>query len=698
MTRPGHRDGATRRTLGRIAAALALCVVPIRPAAAVMVSAKHVDVELVADVASAPPGGSFRLGVRFVPEKDWHVYWRNPGDSGEAPRITWTLPPGLAAGALEWPTPERIEVGPLVNFGYEGELLLAAPVTVARDVPHDAPLPLRAQAKWLVCDRDECIPGGATLSLTLPVGGGAAVAPSAARRFDARRLPAAPPSSWHVDATPDHDRVVLAVHGAPFPHGTAPFFFAADREALEASAAQTLTRLGDGFALTLTPRAAAPTTLAGVLRVGDHAYAIDTPVAAAAASGWSFGPIALAFAGGLLLNLMPCVFPVLALKALALAGLGGEARRRIRRHGLVYTAGIVVSFWALAGMLIAARAGGAELGWGFQLQSPAVIAALAGLFFWMALVLLDVVAVGGAIMGVGQHLTVGDGDRAAFFTGVLATVVATPCTAPFMGTAIGYALGQPAATAFAVFTSLGLGLACPYVLVTFVPALASRFPRPGVWMETLKQFLAFPLLATVVWLVWVASFQAGPQAVGAILMGLVLIAFAAWVGGRWSGAGARLVAGAAVAVAVLLAVMITPTAAPTPSTARADGADAAFQWEPYSAARVAELRAAGRPVFVDFTAAWCVTCQVNKKVALETTEVVDKMKELGVVAIRADWTRPDPAITRALQAFGRDGVPLYVLYTGRASDPPRILPQILTPAIVLTELAKLEPTQLRRST
>lgn len=707
-----ERSVRGRRRVARgvlLAAAIVALVTLPRAADAIMVSAKHVDVELVADAAAVAPGATFRLGVRFVPEKGWHVYWRNPGDSGEPPRIEWALPEGLTAGALEWPTPVRIPAGPLVNFGYPGEMLLAAPVTVATTVAADARLPLRAQAKWLVCDEEECIPGGATLSLTVPVGASTAAPDDVTRLFTARALPAALPADWRIAATHDGDKLKVTFHGAPFPHGGDPYFFAADREALEPSAPQPLVRGADGFTVVLTPRTAAPATLAGVLSLGDRAYEITAPVAAAsAATGRDRGasadrtplvPIALAFAGGVLLNLMPCVFPVLALKALALVGLAGEARRRVRRHGLVYAAGIVVSFWTLAGVLIAARAAGAELGWGFQLQNPTVIAALAGLFFWMALVLLDVVAVGGAIMGVGQHLTVGEGDRAAFFTGVLATVVATPCTAPFMGTAIGYALGQPAVIALAVFTSLGVGLAFPYVLVTWVPALASRLPRPGVWMQTLKQFLAFPLLATVVWLVWVASFQAGPQAVGAILMGLVLIAFAAWVGAHWRGTGARAIATAAVALAAVLAFAIRPLDAPPPSAA-GDGAHAAadFAWEPFSTARIAELRAEGRPVFVDFTAAWCVTCQVNKKVALETAEVVAKMKQLGVVAIRADWTRPDAAITRALQEFGRDGVPLYVLYTGRASDPPRILPQILTSTIVIAELEKLEPTQMRRST
>ena len=387
---------------------------------------------------------------------------------------------------------------------------------------------------------------------------------------------------------------MLAVAGLLLPAATPPtFFLADDRNALEAAEPQPADREPDGFRLTLARRAgaAAPTSLAGVLDFGDRAYAVDVPIttsapASAAVDAMPVGlmPLGLAFVGGLLLNLMPCVFPVLALKALSLAGLGGEARRRVRRHGIVYACGIVVSFWSLAGVLLAARAGGAELGWGFQLQSPTVIAALAGLFFWMALVLLDVATIGASIMGVGQHLTTGDGDRAAFFTGVLATVVATPCTAPFMGTAIGYALAQPAVTALAVFTSLGLGLAFPYVAIAFIPALASRLPRPGAWMETLKQFLAFPLLATVVWLVWVASFQAGPQAVGAILMGLVLLAFAAWtsralVGNRRpSGRDGRRRGGRRAG----------PDDHPASSAARVDrplppSPRTGFEWEPFSA-------------------------------------------------------------------------------------------------------------------
>ncbi len=675
----------------------------VAPAHATLVAAKHVQVELVADATAVTPGSDLTLGIHFIPEHDWHVYWRNPGDSGEAPRIEWTAPPGVTVGALQWPAPARLETGGVVNFGYVGETMLTAPATVAADLARRDPVTVGAHVRWLVCNREECVPGSAQLGTSIPVDGPAEPANSALFDVVRRQMPAPAPRTWQWSATAADDAVRLTVTGAPVPAVVHPFFFSDDRQAFE-PAQQTWQPDTTGGTFTLGRRTAtaAPARVAGVLDLGGRAYAVDVPLATAAAATQPttasataieprLTPLVLAFLGGLLLNLMPCVFPVLALKALGLAALGGEARRRIRRHGLDYTLGILVSFWLLAGLLLAARAAGAELGWGFQLQSPTVIAALAALFFWMALVLLDVTAIGSSLMGFGQHLTVGEGDRAAFFTGMLATVVATPCTAPFMGTALGYALGQPAVTALAVFTALGLGLAFPYVVITFVPHAARRLPRPGKWMETLKQFLAFPLLATVVWLVWVASFQAGPQAVAAILMMLVLLAFAAWARGRWSGPVARAVGTAAVAVAALLAVTIRPVEEPSSSGPGAAAASTSgLAWEAFSPARLAELRAAGKPVFVDFTAAWCVTCQVNKKVALETAEVIDKMRKLGVVPVRADWTRPDPEITRALQEFGRDGVPLYVLYSGRRDDPPRILPQILTPAIVIGELEQLE--------
>ncbi len=665
----------------RISVLVAALVAAV-PSVAGAVKAPHVDVDLVADVASIAPGRDVGVGPRFELERGWHVYWQNPGDSGEAPRLTWSLPAGFSGTDLSWPAPHRIPVGPLANFGYEGTVVLPATVHVPRDVTGS--VDLRADVHWLVCNEDACIPGHAPLSLVLPVEPTAR--PSAeAPLFAAARaaLPVAAPSTWRPSVTADGGTLALIIDGYDGALDPPPAFFPFSREAIEHAAPQPATRTSTGIRLTLVRAPSNPPlgALGGVLAVGGHAYTIAAPLAGSVIS-FDPKPLALAFAGGLLLNLMPCVFPVLAIKAFALLGLGAHDRRVARAHGLAYTAGVLVAFWALAVALLVVRAGGAPLGWGFQLQSPVVVAALAALFFWLALMLLDVTSFGGALMGIGNELATAGGARGAFFTGLLATVVATPCSAPFMGAALGYALVAPPAVALGVFTALGLGLAVPYLAITLVPSLGARLPRPGRWMDVVKQLLAFPLLATVVWLVWVASLQSGPPGVAAMLAMLVLLAFAAWVGRQWSGRVARVAVAAAVVAAVVLGGSIERADAP-PTTSAAG-------WERYSSARLAELLGARRPVFVDFTAAWCVTCQVNERLVLAQPRVRERMRALGVVPVRADWTTPDPDVTRALQQFGRDGVPLYVLYSGRADEPPRILPQVLTTDTVISELDQLD--------
>ena len=665
--------------------ALALALLPAGGRAA-PVAAAHVQVELVADSRSIQAGRDAWLGLRFVPERGWHVYWRNPGDSGEAPSVAWTVPARFAVDAIDWPAPTRLPVGPLANYGYEHEILLPARLHVPDDLAGVSAVDVRARARWLVCNEERCVPGASELPLVLPVGAGAPAPSATATLFQAirARVPTPPPSGWTIGVTADDHTLSVAVRGLPAPLDGPVLFFPFSREIVEPAAPQPVTPADGGFRLDV-PRwlqsTTIPTSLDGVLTIGERAYTIAAPVGAPGPS-LALEALALAFAGGLLLNLMPCVFPVLALKAFALIGLGGDDRRRARGHGLAYGLGVLASFWALAGVLLVVRAAGQPLGWGFQLQRPIVVAVLAGLFFWMALALLGVTTIGGSFLGVGDRLVRGGGYRGAFFSGVLATVVATPCSAPFMGTALGYALVQPAPVALGVFTALGAGLAFPYVLVTFVPAIASRLPRPGRWMETLKELLAFPLLATVVWLTWVASLQGGPHAAAAILTGLLLLALVAWTTARWHGGWSQLVAAGAVAASIAVVATIGP--AQETVQAASDG------WEPYSAARMDELRRAGRPVFVDFTAAWCVTCQVNERLVLATSAVRAKMREAGVALVRADWTNPNPEITRALQQFGRDGVPLYVLYTGREADQPRILPQILTSELVITELDQLD--------
>lgn len=669
--------------MARVFPALGVLLLPIHVLAA-PVAAPHVVVDLVSEVADVAAGHPVTLGIRFVLEDGWHVYWRNPGDSGEAPTVTWTLPSGFTAEALEWPAPVRIPVGPLANFGYEGSTLLPVTVRVPSDLRDQASVEFHARIRWLVCNEEECIPGSAELSRVLPVTAMPHPSADAPLFATARtRLPVLPPPTWRLRATREAEAFVLDVGGGALDSGDV-LFFPYDRQIVEPAAPQRLERVRGGFRLAIpwwrTGQAKAA-TLAGVLTVGERAYAIDVPIGV---PGFSLRPVALAFAGGLLLNLMPCVFPVLALKAFGLVGLAREERSRVRQHGFLYTLGVLVSFWVLAAVLLVVRAGGTPIGWGFQLQSPAVVALLASLFFWMGLVLLGVSSFGGSFVGAGNRLTSGEGARAAFFTGVLATVVATPCSAPFMGAALGYALVQPAPQALGVFSALGFGLAAPYLALTLVPALGRHLPRPGRWMETLKELLAFPLFGTVAWLVWVAAQQSGPGAVAVILTMLLLLALAVWIHGRWRYPGARALA-AAIGIAAL-GFGVVGVGRDSASVGETGG----LSWEPYSTTRLGELRRAGTPVFVDFTAAWCVTCQVNERLTLAAPTVVAKMRERGVVPVRADWTTSDPDITRALQALGRDGVPLYVLYSGRPEDPPRILPQLLTRETVISELDQLE--------
>jgi thiol:disulfide interchange protein DsbD len=420
--------------------------------------------------------------------------------------------------------------------------------------------------------------------------------------------------------------------------------------------------------------------------------AVDRPGIAGAAT--LAAAVGLALAGGLILNLMPCVLPVLSIKAIALVAHAQTTAGAMRRHGLAYTGGVLVAFGALAGLLIALRAGGAEIGWGFQLQSPLVVGALAYLLFALGLSLSGALAIGERWTGVGHRLTGRPGYAGSFFTGTLAAVAATPCTAPFMGVAVGYALTQPPLPALLVFEALGLGLALPFLALSLVPAWRRLLPRPGPWMERLKQALAFPLYASVAWLVWVVSRQAGADAVALVLAGLLLIAFASWLHGATRAtrsAGGRRAASAValgcVAGALALGLLVAPSPAP-PAAADPGGAPTLARAEPFTPARLAELRAQGTPVFVNFTAAWCITCLVNEKVALHSPAVAEAFARRGVVYLKADWTSKSPEIAALLESFGRSGVPLYVVY-GRAAEPPRVLPQILSERTIIEAVETL---------
>jgi thiol:disulfide interchange protein DsbD len=675
----------------------------------------HVEAELVAERTAIIPGQPLTVALRLVMERGWHTYWRNPGDSGLPTTLAWQLPQGASAGSIQWPTPRALPVGPLMNFGYEGEVLLLSDVSVSRDFARSIAVKLNARADWLVC-KEICIPEGADLSLTLPAADVAAADPVWGGPIaSARAALPRPLEGFAASARGTGREVVLTLGGKNWAGDPGEvYFFPYSAGLIEPSAKQTLTRDGGAWKLALSvanQRVGEFTRVAGVVTAsqgfaGQRAATVDAPltgsiVAAPAKPALAVVPLplaadsealplglalAFAFVGGVLLNLMPCVFPVLSLKVLGFAMHGG-GRAAMRLHGLAFTAGVVVSFWLLAAGLVALRSAGAQLGWGFQLQSPTVIAALAALFFVMALNLSGVFEFGRLVP---SSLAAWDVKRPLLndaLSGVLAVVVASPCTAPFMGAALGYALTAPRGVTLGVFTALGLGMASPYLLLAFFPHWRTRLPQPGPWMQRLRQLLAFPLYGTVLWLAWVLGAQLDNDAVLRLGVSLLLIALALWAWqSRRTGTSGGWTLAAPISVAAAVTVAWPVVSAPSPSEPRSVASDFG-RWQAYAPERLAQLVADGRPVFVDFTAAWCVTCQVNKRLVLNSSEVQDAFARNNVTLLRADWTRRDPAIGQALAALGRSGVPAYVLY--RPGREPLLLPEVLQQSTIEDALATL---------
>jgi thiol:disulfide interchange protein DsbD len=688
-----------------VSALLAAAALTLR-ATAPAADAPHVHVELLVPNDRLYAGNENDAGIYFKLEPGWHIYWKNPGDAGEPPRIQWTLPKGIAAGPIKFPAPKRLPLGPLMDYGYEDEALFPLKLRVANGVKA-GPATLQAKVDWLVC-RESCIPGKAELAVRRDVEGGLAApvsAPSPLFQRFIERIPKPLPAGFKAFFHPTAGGFQLSVETGQSEGEAA--FFPEDQEVLANPAPQEIKPTRTGVLLELKKDAnlaANPARLNGVLELsGGRAFEIaalpgaallpaGTGAAQARSDLWRTLPRAtgLAFLGGLLLNLMPCVFPVLFLKGLALVNSGREERGRMRAHGLVYAAGILVSFWALVAALLGLRAAGATLGWGFQFQSPAFLALMAGLLFFLGLSLAGQFEIGLMLTGAGGSLAAKDGYAGSFFTGVLAVVVATPCTAPFMGSAIGYALGAPAAVAFAVFTALALGLAAPYVALTLQPAWTRLLPRPGAWMEVLRQAIAVPIFATVIWLAWVLAQADGANALAALLASFLLLAIAGWFLGRWpakrwASAVAALILLGGAALALLIPGRLA-VSSETLSPPEVHGL-----WQPWSQEAVNRSLAAGQPVFVDFTASWCLSCQVNERVALNRPEVEQAFQARNAVLMRADWTRHDEAIAEALRALGRSGVPTYALYLPGEPNP-RLLPEALTPGIVVAALAKLPQT------
>lgn len=665
--------------------------------AAEMINSGNVEAELISEYKEVSPGQVVTVLLRTVIRPEWHTYWQNPGDSGAPTTLDWILPDGFVAGDIQWPYPERIPYGPLVNFGYEGEVLFPIDITVPENQAAGL-ITIKAKGGWLVCS-DICIPEDADLSLDLMVGSKSIDENhvslfQTARAHLPRKLDLA--SSYSVNE--NKIKVQVQMLGLQRSRINTITYFPYQEGVIDNPSDQVLNMIDGGFELqTLTGWDYSDKSLFdGIIVIEENAGELITaafeinPVGGFGGGSGSEMSLLLAilfaFLGGLILNLMPCVFPVLSIKILSLV----QETENIKRHGWVYLAGVVLSFIGVATVLIILRASGAEIGWGFQLQSPIVVSLLAYLFLLIALNLSGYFEMGSNLMNLGQGLTY-KGYSGSFFTGVLATVVAAPCTAPFMASAIGFALTQSNFAALLIFASLGLGMAAPYVLLCYSPALLKRMPKPGAWMERAKELLAFPLFASTVWLAWVLSVQTGSTGVLYWGVGALSMVFAIWLfknlpvnkGGRFilQASGLSLIAVAIYLPSTLASVVGQEAQTSGPSDSSGP------KWEAYTEARLTEYRALG-PVFVDFDAAWCITCKVNESIAINTPEVMTAFEELGVRYLKGDWTNEDPVITRKLGEYGRSGVPLYLLYSGSGGRAD-VLPQILTKNIILSALAEM---------
>ena len=656
------------------------------------------------------------LGLQLTHQPDWHTYWKNSGDSGLPTEVQWQLPAGVTAGDIAWPTPTKIPLGSLANYGYENAVLLPVPLTVAPDFNAEN-LTVQLKASWLAC-RKECIPQEGDFSLTIPVKGSTGANSRLFEDTFAATPKALPPGNSLVEVGDKLIKVSLAGLPASL-HGQTLAFFPETSGVIEPAGAWQQAWQGALWTAQIplsAQRSESPTLMPLVVALNQDAYRIETPVQGAwptVASGGTVSPaleaalqanatsaaaapvqapatssglmaaLLAALLGGMILNLMPCVFPVLAIKVVGFVQVKDSGKRI--SGGLAYSAGVVLSFLALGGLLLALRAAGEQLGWGFQLQSPAVVAGLAALFTLLGLNLAGLFEFGSLLPSRIAGFQAKNPTVDSFLSGVLATAIASPCTAPFMGASLGYAVGLPAVQALAIFAALGVGMALPYLLISALPGVARVLPRPGAWMVIFKQLMAFPMFATVAWLVWVLGQQSGIDGAGALLALLVLMALALWAFGQQGRTRTVLatlsIAACALAVWGIGPNVIKPLDTATPMASTAGG------WQAWAPGRVEALAGQGQAVFVDFTAAWCVTCQYNKKTTLANADVLADMQAKNVALLRADWTRRDPAVTAALGQLGRSGVPVYVIY--KPGHAPVVLSEVLSVDMVRAELAKL---------
>ncbi len=696
----------------------------------------HVHASLVAADASIQPGKPFTVALRFQHDPHWHTYWLNPG-TGLPTSLAWHLPPGFTAGEIQWPAPKLLidNSGGIIGNGYEGELFLPVTITPPADLKPGTTVELVADADWLMCE-EICVPGKATVKLSLPVSPDAPQTDStwgAKIRATLAGLPRAD-AEWKVAAARDAKNVTLSVNFTGVVAGKRAWpshlHFFSDDSLVAFDQPQTVVEKDyvGRYVIALPISPDGPKDAAKLLGVltsdtgwladgssrglrvevplgapSSQSSATEAPRFAATKAGESGTPIAsppptsglggtllLALVGGMILNLMPCVFPVLGIKILGFVNQAGHERGKVVAHGLTFASGVLLSFWTLAAVLAVLRAGGSHLGWGFQLQSPAFVFVLAAAMLIFGLNMSGLFEIGLSATSVGGDLQTKTGFAGSFFTGVLATVVATPCSAPFLAPALGAALALSTAQSFAIFTAIAIGLALPYLLLSIFPAAVKVLPRPGAWMETFKQFMAFPLYATVGYLVWVLAGQTSDEGLQNVLFGLVLVAMGIWVYGRWNAPGASVgrtrfgVAGLVVLGAAGLWLGWPQSAAAKAAAAQSSTAPEVV-WDKWSPEAVAKLRSENRIIYVDFTARWCATCQANKKLVFHNDEVLKYFHDHQIATLRGDWTNQDPAITAELAKYQRSAVPFNLIWMP-GKDAPILLPELLTPGTVLGAL------------
>lgn len=646
------------------------------------IKAPNMTVELVSELRGIKPGGKQYLALRMKPAPDWHVYWKYHGDSGTPPKVKWQQSNSLKIGEIEWPAPRRIKIGHLANYGYEREVFLLMPMTASTDLKPGEKIEVRGKADWLVC-QEECVPGSAPLAIDF------IVSESEIRTEFYDKIQSEKdnlPLKIHevkAAATAQGDKISLEVTAPGFELKPEEIVFIPDSaKQIENGVDQEVVISESGVKINLTKSRSdsIPEVLSGlVLFPKPVEMTAEVQMMGGESGGGAditrlsfLSAAAFAFIGGLILNLMPCVFPILSIKILGFVKKGGENRAKVMRHGAFFALGVLLSFWALLSLLFFLQGVGAKLGWGFQLQSTEFLSFMIVILFLIGLNLCGVFEFGGKLQNIAGRVSA-RGYLDSFLNGVLATLLATPCTAPFMGSAVAYALASSKPAAFLVFTFLALGMALPYVVFSSSPALLNRLPKPGAWMEKFKQFLAFPIFATVIWLIGVLLNQAGSEYTYRLLFSLLFTALAVWFYSNFK--GLFKLASALPLFAATLLVMPRPDGSP--------------KWQEFSNKALEESVNTGRPVFVDYTADWCLTCKLNKFVALERAEVIAAFEKKKVVLLRADWTSMNDEITAAIESHGRNGVPLNVLYYGGGNKSPYLFPAILTPGMVVKELEKI---------